>query len=121
MKHINQISIALIFMGVLVMSAGSASYGHIASHDQIVRDVKAFDIRTECEMHLDGVSDISVPKISLDDPNLEGTRSTSQAMAVGILFGARYASNPLKDDMHAQKVQDIKNYRTCVKEQALKG
>ncbi len=119
MKQINIKKISttfFIFFCIVTLSAGSASYGHIAASGHIVKDVKFAVHKENCKSALTQAS----YQTPLKKASHESDRSISQAAAVGILFGARYASNP-SDNMTDTKVQAIKAYRTCVKKRALKN
>ena len=118
MKSINikKIGTALIlFSCILVLSAGSASYGHISSHGNVLKNLKVNISDTSCQQHLKNVTYEHNTKSQLDE------RAKSRAAAVGIMFGARFATDDDATGGKFKKVLAIKNYRSCLKEQALKG
>lgn len=117
MINIKSISTALlIFIGVLAISAGSASYGHISSHGKMIKDVKAHNDNNYCQAYLRSAHQTVQNKET-------GVRGKSHIAAVGILFGARYAVGSASVDEQAnnQRVMAIKNFRNCLKERALKS
>jgi hypothetical protein len=117
--NIKTISTAfLVFICALALSVSSASYGHISSHGKLVKEVKYIQANDIC---MNQYQKVSYTSTQPNDDYQTDMRSKSQAMAVGILFGARHALGPVKRTDTYSKVQAIKEYRSCQKERALKS
>ncbi len=108
----------VLFLGVLALSVSSASYGHVSTPGKMMQEASLMKSHKVCSSYLQPAI-YSVPEatenVSMD------TRSKSQAMAVGILFGARHAFGSNKGLGDSAKVQAIKNYRNCRKERAIQS
>lgn len=117
MKNISlkKISTAFfIFLCVIAISAGSASYGYMSSTGGMIKTVEMKVHKQECKSHMQTAS------YTQKSLQFDNEREKSKAMAVGILFGARYAVSS-NEDRAASKAQAIKSYRTCLKKRALKS
>ena len=118
-KTLKKISTAFfVFICAIALSVSSASYGYISSSGNMVRDAKLLKDSSHCKSMMNKAS------FKNTSPQFDTQRERSKAVAVGILFGARYAVDTAKNaaqDSGLTKVQAIKNYRTCLKNRALKS